>query len=101
MTVIEIRQTDGFNKWIGGLKDRMGQAVITARMRRLSVGNFGDCKPLGNGVFELRIDHGPGYRVYFSRQGREIVILLGGGDKSTQDGDILAAKRIAGKIRRE
>jgi len=90
-----IRETENFTKWIRALKDRVAQALITARIRRISVGNFGDSKPVGNGVSELRIDYGPGYRVYFTRREQEIVVLLCGGDKSTQSRDIEAAKRIA------
>jgi putative addiction module killer protein len=93
--MITIRETEQFKTWIRGLKDRVTQAIINARIRRISGGNFGDSKPVGDGVSELRIDYGPGFRVYFTQMGREIVILLCGGDKSTQSGDIEAAKQIA------
>jgi len=90
-----VRETENYTKWIRNLKDRNAQALISARIRRISVGNFGDAKSVGNGVSELRIDYGSGYRVYFTRRRQEIVILLCGGDKSTQTRDIEAAKRIA------
>ncbi|MCL2880233.1 MAG: type II toxin-antitoxin system RelE/ParE family toxin [Treponema sp.] len=89
-----IRETENFIKWIRKLKDRTAQALITARIRRISAGNFGDTKPVGNGIYELIIDYGPGYRVYYTQQGQEIIILLCGGDKSTQSRDIETAKRI-------
>ena len=95
MEIITIRETEDFKKWIRGLKDRITQSIITARIRRISVGNFGDTKPVGEGVFELRIDYGPGYRVYFTRRGQEVVILLCGSIKSAQKRGIKAAKRIA------
>jgi putative addiction module killer protein len=93
--MLVIRETEPFKIWIRSLKDRVSQAIINARIRRISAGNFGDSKPLGDGVSELRIDYGPGFRVYFTRRGQEIVVLLCGGDKSTQSGDIEAAKRLA------
>jgi len=93
-----VRETENYTKWIQNLKDRNAQALIAARIRRVSVGNFGDVKSVGDGVYELRIDYGPGYRVYFTRRGQEIVILLCGGDKSTQTRDIEAAKRIAKNV---
>jgi putative addiction module killer protein len=93
--MITIRETERFKTWIRNLKDRVTQAIINARIRRISGGNFGDCKPIGDNVSELRIDYGPGFRVYFTRRGREIVVLLCGGDKSTQGGDIEAAKQAA------
>jgi putative addiction module killer protein len=93
--MITIRETEQFKMWLRGLRDRVTQAIINARIRRISGGNFGDSKPVGNGVSELRIDYGPGFRVYFTQRGQEIIILLCGGDKSTQSGDIEAAKQIA------
>ncbi|MDR3123228.1 MAG: type II toxin-antitoxin system RelE/ParE family toxin [Treponema sp.] len=93
--MITIRETEQFKTWIRGLKDRVTQAIINARIRRISGGHFGDSKPVGGGVSELRVDYGPGFRVYFTQRGQEIIILLCGGDKSTQSGDIKAAKQIA------
>ncbi|MGX7705320.1 type II toxin-antitoxin system RelE/ParE family toxin [Methylobacterium sp. Gmos1] len=90
-----IRQTLVFRAWIVGLRDERARLRIDTRIRRLSLGNAGDAKSVGDGVSELRIDYGPGYRVYFMQRGPEIVILLCGGDKRTQDKDILAAKRLA------
>jgi putative addiction module killer protein len=92
--VITIRETERFKMWIRNLEDRVAQAIINARIRRISGGNFGDCRSVGNNVSELRIDYGPGFRVYFTRRGREIVVLLCGGDKSSQSRDIETAKQI-------
>ena len=99
--MMTIRQTEEFKTWVRGLKDRIAQAVIQARIRRVSAGNFGDAKALGGGIHELRIDSGPGYRVYFTKRGREIVILLCGGSKRTQDGDIADAREIADRLELE
>jgi putative addiction module killer protein len=93
--VIEVRSTEQYSKWYERLRDREAQSRILIRVRRLSLGNFGDVVPVGEGVSELRIHYGPGYRVYFVRRGERIVILLGGGDKRTQDRDIVAAKALA------
>jgi putative addiction module killer protein len=93
--VIEIRQTDTFADWFEGLRDRQARARITARIRRLSLGNPGDVKPVGGGVSEMRIDYGPGYRVYFVQRGEIVVVLLCGGDKRTQDRDIARAVAMA------
>ncbi len=90
-----VRETGTFRTWIQGLRDERAQARINIRIRRLSLGNVGDSKSVGEGVSELRIDYGPGYRVYFARRGAEFVILLAGGDKSTQDRDIQTAKALA------
>ena len=95
MTVIEIRKTVGFAQWIDGLRDIRARARIQVRIERLAVGHAGDVKPVGEGVSELRIDYGPGYRVYFKRQGLSLVILLAGGDKRTQARDIRTALRLA------
>ncbi len=81
-----------FTHWLVGLKDVRARAQIEIRLRRASIGNFGDCEPVGEGVIELRIDIGAGYRVYCARHGKEVVILLCGGDKSTQHADIRLAK---------
>ena len=95
MLMIEIRKTDVFAQWLGDLRDIQARARVQARIERLSVGNPGDVEPVGEGVSELRIDYGPGYRVYFKKRGRELIILLAGGDKSTQAKDIKAALRLA------
>jgi putative addiction module killer protein len=96
--MIEIRSTEQYSKWYRKLRDRQAQSRILIRLRRLSLGNFGDAAPVGEGVSELRIHYGPGYRVYFVRRGERIIILLGGGEKSTQDKDIAAAKALAQTI---
>jgi putative addiction module killer protein len=83
-----------FTDWLSGLRDRQAQARILVRLERLELGNFGDCKPVGAGVSELRIDWGPGYRVYFGRDGRTVVVLLCGGDKRKQDADIKKAVEL-------
>ncbi len=95
--MIEVRQTTAFSKWISGLRDVAGRARIIARIRRLEGGNFGDVK-FFDGIGELRIHHGPGYRLYFAKHGKTVVILLCGGDKSSQQTDIAAAKRMAMEI---
>jgi putative addiction module killer protein len=88
-------QTDTYAKWFAGLRDAQARARIVARLRRVGLGALGDCKPVGEGVSELRIDCGPGYRVYFIQRGYELVILLAGGDKSTQANDIKTALKLA------
>lgn len=91
----EIRRSDVFIKWLDKLRDDEARARIITRVNRLAEGNPGDVEPAGDGVSEMRIHYGPGYRVYFKDTGREIIILLCGGDKSTQQADITKAKRIA------
>jgi putative addiction module killer protein len=93
--VIEVRQTPAFAQWLDRLRDRAAVARINLRIRRLSLGNPGDVRPAGAGVSELRIDYGPGYRIYFIHRSPETVVLLWGGDKSTQDRDIGRAKELA------
>lgn len=93
--MIEIRKTKIFASWLDGLRDIQARARIQARLARLASGNTGDVKPVGGGVSELRIDYGPGYRVYYIHQGSELVILLAGGDKKTQANDIKTAVRLA------
>jgi putative addiction module killer protein len=96
--VIEVRETDVFGAWFAGLRDREARARIAVRIRRLSLGNPGDVKPVGSGVSEMRIDYGPGYRVYFVRRGNTVVVLLCGGDKGSQDRDITRALELAQEI---
>lgn len=96
--MIEVRQTEEFASWFEGLTDDVAKKRIGQRIARLEVGLFGDTKSLGDKVSELRIDHGPGYRLYFARQGAAVVILLCGGDKSTQKKDIRKAKEIAAQL---
>jgi putative addiction module killer protein len=93
--MIEVRQSAVFREWVANLKDLRARARIGARIDRLSEGNVGDSKSVGDGVSELRIHYGPGYRVYFTRRGSILIILLCGGDKSSQDRDIRAAKALA------
>ena len=93
--MIEIRQTETYAKWFSSLRDRQAKARIDIRIRRLSLGNPGDVKAVGEGVSELRINHGPGYRVYFVQHGQTVVILLAGGDKRTQDRDVKTALELA------
>jgi len=93
--MIEIIKTDTFERWFTGLKDKVAMARIAARISRLSTGNLGDVKPVGESVSELRIDYGPGYRIYFIRRGPVVVVLLAGGDKRTQTADIKRAIAIS------
>ena len=93
--MIEIRKTDVYVQWLDGLRDIVARARILARVERLAAGNPGDVKPVGEGVSEMRIDYGPGYRVYYKKHGREVVILLAGGDKRGQTSDIKTALRLA------
>ena len=93
--MIEIRKTDLFAHWLDELRDIQARARVQSRIERLATGNPGDVEPVGEGVSELRIDYGPGYRVYFKQRGRELVILLAGGDKRTQAKDIKTALRLA------
>jgi putative addiction module killer protein len=92
---MEIRKTDIYAKWLDSLRDVRARARILVRVERLAEGNAGDTEPVGEGVSELRINYGPGYRVYYKQQGRELVILLAGGDKDSQSRDIKAALRLA------
>lgn len=93
--VVEIRETETFSAWLRGLRDSQSRARIAARIRRLAFGNPGDVRPVGEGISELRIHHGAGYRVYYVQRGAALILLLCGGDKSTQDKDIETAKRLA------
>lgn len=93
--MIQLRKTDVFGRWLDELRDIRARAKVQARLERLALGNPGDVRPVGEGVSELRIDYGPGYRVYYKTVGREVVILLAAGDKSSQSRDIKNALRLA------
>jgi len=90
----EIRETEAFKSWFARLRDKRAKIRIDIRIKRLALGNAGDVKPVGDSISELRIDYGPGYRVYFKDTGKEIIVLLCGGDKKTQSRDIEQAKEI-------
>ena len=90
----ELLRTPEFDDWLRALRDPVGKARILARLRSASLGNFGDCEPVGAGVSEMRIHAGPGYRVYYGRRGRTVYLLLCGGDKSSQQRDIRQAKEL-------
>ncbi len=92
--MIAVRQTEAFRTWFDSLRDRLAQKHILLRIGRLERGNFGDVRPVGDGLSELRIFHGPGYRLYLAQRGSEVVILLCGGDKSSQARDIARAKQL-------
>lgn len=96
--MLEIRQTQTYIDWFASLRDRQAKARINVRIRRLSMGNPGDVKPVGQGVSELRLDYGPGYRVYFIQRGETLIILLAGGDKKTQKRDIKTALELAKEL---
>ena len=96
--MLQIRQTEEFEEWLRHLRDRTARARILVRIDRLALGNPGDVGPVGGGVSEMRIDHGPGYRVYFTQRGPVLFILLCGGDKSTQSHDIRRARELASKL---
>ena len=93
-----IHTTETFGDWFAGLRDKHAEKLIQARIRRAELGNFGDYAPVGEGISEMRIHYGPGYRVYFTQRGMEIVILLAGGDKSTQTKDIKTALGLARQL---
>lgn len=96
--MFEVRQTAAYAEWFADLRDRVAKTRIDVRIRRLSLGNPGDVRPVGEGVSELRIDYGPGYRVYFIRRENVYIVLLAGGDKSSQDKDIRIAKALAREL---
>jgi putative addiction module killer protein len=96
--MLEVRQTSVYSEWFADLRDRTAKVRIDIRIRRLSLGNPGDVKPVGEGVSELRVDHGPGYRVYFIQKAGVYIVLLAGGDKSTQERDIRNAKALAREL---
>ena len=93
--MIEVRKTEVYAKWLDSLRDARARARVLVRVERLAAGNPGDVRPVGEGVSELRIDYGPGYQVYFEKQGRMVVILMAGGDKRTQSQDVETALRLA------
>ena len=93
--MFEVRKTEGYAKWLDSLRDARARARVLVRIERLAAGNPGDVRPVGEGVSELRIDYGPGYRVYYKNEGRRIVVLLAGGDKRTQSADVKTALRLA------
>jgi putative addiction module killer protein len=93
--MLDVRETEEFSEWLGALRDSRAKAKILIRIDRLAGGNPGDVAPVGKGVSELRINYGPGYRVYYIQRGTRYILLLAGGDKSIQDRDISKAKRLA------
>jgi len=96
--MIEVRKTEIFTKWFDNLKDRKARARIQARIDRVEMGNFGDVAPVGEGVSEFRIFYGPGYRIYFVQRNSVVVVLLSGGDKSSQKRDIVKAKEMSRQL---
>ena len=99
IAVFDVVESDAFVKWIERIRDRRAVARIQARLRNVTMGNFGDVRPVGDGVSEMRIHYGPGYRLYFMRRGEAVVVLLCGGDKDRQQRDIILGKRIAAQWR--
>ena len=97
--MVEIRRTDAYDRWFRRLRDRNAREVINVRIRRLREGRAGDARSVGEGVSELRVHYGPGYRIYFTRRGRRLVILLAGGDKDSQERDIRMARSLARGVR--
>ena len=93
--MVEIRQTEAYARWFRRLRDRQARVRIDNRIRRMSLGNLGDVRPVGEGVSEVRIDYGPGYRVYFVQRGETLIVLLAGGDKDSQVCDIRRAQELA------
>jgi putative addiction module killer protein len=94
-------KSEEFNEWLTSLRDHVGKALIARRIERAEAGNFGDCESVGDGLFEMRIDYGPGYRAYFVRRGEIVYLLLLGGDKSTQKRDIKRAKEMAHTLEKD
>ena len=96
--MFEVFRSDEFDRWLSALADQRAVAKITSRIERLGMGNPGDVKPVGEGVSEMRLTYGPGYRVYYKQTGRKIVVILCGGDKSTQENDIRRAREMAAQL---
>jgi putative addiction module killer protein len=96
--MLQVQKTEEFDEWLSSLADQKAQAKIASRIERLGLGNPGDVKPVGAGISEMRVPHGPGYRVYFKQTGKTVVVLLCAGDKSTQEKDIRRAKEIAAEL---
>jgi putative addiction module killer protein len=96
--MVELRQTETFRKWRSRLRDERARALIASRLDRLAYGHAGDAAPVGEGISELRIHYGPGYRIYFRKRGNALIVLLCAGDKSSQAKDIETAKRLAGEL---
>jgi putative addiction module killer protein len=96
--MIILKRTDAFSSWLDGLKDRMTKQRLNGRLRKAMLGNLGDVKPVGNGVFEMREHFGPGWRMYYVRRGDVLIVMLGGGDKSSQAADIANAVKLAALI---
>jgi putative addiction module killer protein len=94
----QIERTPEFDDWLDGLRDKQAQAIIARRLRRAAMGNLGDAKSVGDGVSEIRVDIGPGYRIYFTRRGNVLIVLLCGGDKGSQVRDVSRAKRLAKEV---
>ena len=98
MNVLRVLQTAAFRRWLRRLRDDRAVSLITSRLRRVTLGNLGDVRSVGDGVSEMRIQYGPGYRLYFIRRGSDVIVLLCGGDKGSQRRDIERAKRIAAEL---
>lgn len=96
--MIDFEQSNVFSDWLGSIKDTIGKARLLARLRAAEHGNFGDCEPVGEAVYEMRVHYGPGYRMYFTRKHQVVYLLLAGGDKSTQKRDIQRAQSMARNI---
>ena len=97
--MLEVRETETYTNWYKGLRDTQARVRVLVRIKRLAMENAGDAQPVGEGVSELRIHYGPGYRVYFVRRGAALIVLLGGGDKTTQQSDINTAKALARRLK--
>lgn len=96
--MLSIKRTDEFNDWLNGIRDGMTQLRLVKRLRKASLGNLGDVKPVGDGVFEMREHFGPGWRMYYTQRGSVLIVMLGGSDKSTQTANIAKAVKLAATI---